>query len=246
MSKFNSFLTGRFKTTNKDKMNALVERSTSGNLSSFAGIFQIVPMSEKEESSLQQLLEKYQTEEASIKEDLHLLAAITSEVKAISSQAIILHGERIKRAQDLLKKYQDGAFSAWLLATYGNRQTPYNFLQYFELYRSLPSQLQSIISEMPRQAIYSLSSRSISQEEKEAFITGYQGENKTTLLERLRQNYPLSEKDKRNGNKSEQIIFLLKKALHLLQSKQSTPNSIERTEMIKLVDTLQSQLVQLE
>ena len=246
MSKFNSFLTGRFKTTNKDKMNALVERSTSGNLSSFAGIFQLVPISEKEESSLQQLLEKYQTEEASVIEDLRLLTAITSEVKAISSQAVILHGERIKRAQDLLKKYQDGAFSAWLLATYGNRQTPYNFLQYYELYRSLPNQLQGIISEMPRQAIYSLSSRSISQEEKEAFITAYQGENKTTLLEKLRQNYPLPEKDKRNGKKTEQIIYLLKKGLHLLQSKQGSPNSIERTEIKKLIDALQSQLAQME
>ena len=99
---------------------------------------------------------------------------------------------------------------------------------------------------MPRQAIYSLSSRSISQEEKEAFITAYQGENKTTLLEKLRQNYPLPEKDKRNGKKTEQIIYLLKKGLHLLQSKQGSPNSIERTEIKKLIDALQSQLAQME
>ena len=46
-----------------------------------------------------------------------------------------------KERKTILKNYRDGAFSAWLIATYGNRQTPYNFLQYYELYITLPEHL---------------------------------------------------------------------------------------------------------
>ena len=56
MSKFNSLLMGRFKTQKKDKMNELVERSQAGTLSSFAGVFQISPMSESEIATLETLL----------------------------------------------------------------------------------------------------------------------------------------------------------------------------------------------
>ena len=50
----------RFKSPKKEKMNELVERSHTGQLSSFAGVFQVSPISENEQASLQTLLEKYQ------------------------------------------------------------------------------------------------------------------------------------------------------------------------------------------
>jgi len=240
MSKFNSLLMGRFKAQKKEKMNELVERSASGSLSSFAGVFQVTPISEADAGSLETLLKKYKTEETNVSEDLKKLAMITSEVKAISNQAVILHGERIKRAQELLKKYQDGAFSAWLLKTYGNRQTPYNFLQYYELYSSLPQQTRSIIDEMPRQAIYSLSSRSIPQEQKVAFIENYKGETKSELLERLRESFPLPKKDKRNPNRVKAATDLLKRALKTIQDDLFHPTSQQKEEIQKILDEIQS------
>lgn len=229
---------GRFKTQKKEKMNELVQRSASGHLSSFAGVFQVTPISESETASLESLLKKYQTDDTNVSQDLAKLKAITSEVKAISNQAVILHGQRIKLAQELLKNYQDGAFSAWLLKTYGNRQTPYNFLQYFELYSTLPENLKGIIDEMPRQAIYSLSSRSIPQEEKVAFIENYQGETKTELLERLRDSFPLPPKDKRNSNKAKTATDLLKKALKTMQDDLFRPSARERKEIQKLLEEI--------
>ena len=181
-------------------MTELATRSAEGSSTPFEGVFHVAPISQGEKVSLQSILEKYQTDETNVPEDLKSLSALTSEVKAISNQAVILHGERIKKAQTLLRKYRDGAFSNWLLKTYGNRQTPYNFMQYFELYSSLPKKLQGIVDEMPRQAIYSLSSRAIPYEKKEAFVEEYQGESKTQLLEKLRKSYPLAKKDKRRLN----------------------------------------------
>lgn len=236
MSKFNSLLIGRFRNQpKKEKMNELVERSSSNHI---GGVFQILPISDQDKASLQTLLEKYQTDDVDITADLQSLSAITSEVKAISNQAVILHGERIKKAQQLLKKYRDGAFTNWLLKTYGNRQTPYNFMQYYELYQALPKNLQGIIDEMPRQAIYSLSSRPITQEKKEAFIEEYKGESKTELLEKLRKSFPLAKQDKRNPNKTKGVIDHLTLAAKGMKDEKFLPSEDEKKEIRKLVDEL--------
>src|SRR5689334_12362584 len=124
MTKVNHLLTERLKSAKEKftKMTNLVEMSSNGNLSSFAGVFRISPLSEKEKETLHALLDQYKNESQEIGEDLHSLLSLTAEVKAINNQAILLHGERIKQAQEILKNYRDGAFSAWLIATYGNRQ----------------------------------------------------------------------------------------------------------------------------
>ena len=233
----------RFKSPKKEKMNELVERSTRANISHFGGGFQVNPITEEEHLSLQNLLEKYQTENTDIHADLQSLSTITSEVKAISNQAVILHGERIKQAQHLFKKYRDGAFSTWLLKTYGNRQTPYNFMQYFELYTALPKKLQGVIDEMPRQAIYSLSSRSVPQERKEAFIESYQGETKSELLEKLRKAFPLAKQDRRNPNKTKNALDHLKYSLQAMQDSLFKPSLEEKSTLKQLINEIQSLLL---
>ena len=240
MSKLNTYLAKRFKTEKPEKMDALVKRSTSGDLSSFSGVFQITAVSEKESSDLKLLLEKYQTDQAQVLSDLHLLKTLTSEIKSINSQAIILHGLRIKKAKNLFKRYKEGAFSSWLIHTYGNRQTPYNFLLYYELYASLPSQLHAIVEEMPRQAIYSLSSRSISQKEKISFIKTYKGENKEEILEKLRKTFPLPSKDKRNSNKKEAITKPLKQALKRIKEEVFLLTQEDKEAIKKLLQEIES------
>lgn len=208
MAKVNDLLTSRFKkASNKlSKMTNLAEMSASGKLSSFSGVFRVTPLTENEEEHLRNILSEYSKKHLDISSDLKFLSEITSEVKAINNQAAILHGERIKRAQEILKKYLDGAFSAWLISTYGNRQTPYNFLQYYELYFSVPKILQDKVDSMPRQAIYTLATRNCPKEEKEEIIKNYHGESKKELLRMIREKFPLAQKDKRAPSISEQII----------------------------------------
>ena len=228
----------RFKSPKKEKISDLLRRSNMGQLSRL----QITPISDGDQASLQTLLEKYQTDSTDVSADLRSLTTITSEVKAISNQAVILHGERIKRAQQLFKSYREGAFSAWLLKTYGNRQTPYNFLQYFELYTALPKKLQGIIDEMPRQAIYSLSSRSAPQEKKEAFIENYQGETKSELLEKMRKAFPLAKQDRRNPNRARSAEENLKTALRAVQDDLFSPTEAERESLKAITRQIQSSL----
>lgn len=230
MTKMNSLLTQRLKaaTQKLSKMTSLAELSSSGSLSSFSGVFRVIPLNEKEEEKLEEILNAYKESEQEIKDDLKDLSSITSEVKAINNQAAILHGERIKKAQGILTKYRDGAFSAWLMAIYGNRQTPYNFLQYYELYLALPTQLHGKLDEMPRQAVYTLASRNASLEQKQEIIQNYSGEPKSEILSKIRKTFPLPESDQRAEDIAQQVISHLKRASALASDSRFRPTQKQK------------------
>lgn len=241
MAKMNELLASRFKKASEklSKMTGLAELSTSGKLSSFAGVFRVSALASSEQEQLRTLLSSYNDTQQEVEVDFAALMAITSEVKAINNQAAILHGERIKRAQEILKKYRDGAFSAWLMQTYGNRQTPYNFLQYYELYSSLPETLQPKIDEMPRQAVYTLASRSGSKEQKEEIIQNYSGQSKQELLTQIREIFPLSEDDRRGQDLAENAISQLQRLSMALKRGRFKPSGEQREKLKSLLSSLQ-------
>lgn len=245
MSKFNDLLNLRFKQkqTQQPKMTALVERSNNGDLSSFSGVFRVAQLNEKEKADIESILRNFRSHESDdVEPDLKALMTITSEVKAITNQAVILHGERIKRAQDILKKYREGAFTAWLFSTYGNRQTPYNFLQYYEFYTLLPQSLHPKLDQMPRQAVYSLASRTGSLEKKETIVKNYTGQAKEELLRLIRLEFPLPEDDKRVPQFTQNAIQFLKRAREMLKSPHCAPREEEKKQIQTLLNQLQSLL----
>jgi hypothetical protein len=242
MVKVNSLLAERLKvaTAKFSKMTNLVEQSSNGNLSSFSGVFRVSPLNDQEKETLLSLLNQYKNEEQEIHEDLFQLSALTAEVKAINNQAIMLHGERIKKAQTILKNYRDGAFSAWLIATYGNRQTPYNFLQYYELHTSLPETLHAKLDEMPRQAVYSLASRNGPQEQKESIIRNYNGQPKQELLKLIRNAFPLAENDRRAQDLSEVAASTLRRLHAQLSVEGFSPTVKQKAQLLQALKELKS------
>lgn len=244
MGKFNSLLSLRLKQKDKNsnKMTALAQRSNSGQLSGFSGVFRISELSDVEKEKIKDLLSDFGQETSDLDQDFQSLIALTSEVKAITNQAVILHGERIKKAQTILKSYKEGAFTAWLMATYGNRQTPYNFLQYYDFYTNTSPKLQPVIDSMPRQAIYTLASRPGDQEKKEEIIKNYKGETKQEVLTEIRKVFPLPEQDKRNPILAPQVINLLKKAYTLTKSVHYKPSDKEKAVIEHLFVKLQEKI----
>ena len=244
VNKVNKFLSDRLKKSDKNnKMSALATQSMDGNLTSFSGIFGFSELSTNEKEDLALLLKRFSTDSTELDQDLKSLITLTSEVKAINNQALILHGERIKAAQTILKQYKEGAFTNWLINTYGNRQTPYNFLQYYEFYLSLPQTLRPLLEMMPKQAIYTLASRDGSAEEKQYIIQNYQGETKRELIQIIRETFPLKEKDKRSKsvalgliNGFEKLRVTIKSNLHLLSEKQKTTLKNLLKEILSLLD----------
>ncbi len=224
------------------KMNSLAERSNTGQLSSFAGVFKLIPLQNAEVEQLKELVETYKEGMADTEHDLEELLSITSEVKAINSQAIILHGERIQRAQQLLKNYKDGAFSTWLIYAYGNRQTPYNFLQYYESYKTVSQPLKERLSDLPRQAIYTLATRQGDLMLKEELIRSYQGESKEVFLERIRNAFPLSLEDRRRVTVADQIAISLERLVLKAKNSPLKLSQIEKKRLFTLIDDLEKTL----
>lgn len=233
MTKVNDLLAGRFKKGAKQpsKMTDLAELSTSGKLSSFAGVFRVAKLSASEEKQLKTILDNHAREDSDTSEDLKFLSAITSEVKAINNQGAILHGQRIKQVQEVLKTYRDGAFSAWLKAAYGNRQTPYNFLQYYEFYSQMPRELQQKVDMMPRQAIYSLATRACDAREKTKIVESYKGESKQELLALIRERFPLAEKDKRAPNRYRGVLSSITQLKSQIAHPSFRPSPRQRKEL---------------
>lgn len=235
MAKVNNFLTERLKKAQEklSKMTHLAELSSSGGLSSFSGVFKVQKLSDQEQNHLRNILHDFGEENYEIESDLSELMAITSEVKAISNQAAILHGERIKKAQSILKNYKDGAFSAWLMITYGNRQTPYNFLQYYELQLALPHLLHEKLDSMPRQVVYALAAREGDLKLKQDIINSYEGQSKQELLAVIRKTFPLSIRDKRAQNLKAVTVASLRRIRHSLEAAGFSPSDEDKKEIIK-------------
>ena len=241
MAKLSSILQQRFRKKEKPKMTELAEKTTGGQLSVFSGVFGVSQLGEKEQNELVELLNKFSPEEKmDHATDLKALLAITSEVKAINNQAAILHGERIKQAQVILKKYRDGAFSAWLLATYGNRQTPYNFLQYFEFHSKIPKTLHPQIEAMPRQAVYTLASRDGAFSKKEEVVRDYQGETKQEMISKIRSLFPLDENDRRRENMGESTIKNLERLVTTFEQAPVKMTKAQKISMRQLIKKLSS------
>lgn len=204
------------------KMQEMAERSAAGDLTSFSGVFSQVELTELQKNSIEALLKSYAAEKANIAADYHMLLSLTGEIKAIDNQALLLHGERIAKAQNILMPYKEGAFTAWLKVAYGNRQTPYNFLHYYFFHEQISKELKARLSLMPRQAVYTLASREGPIKQKEAFIANYAGETKEELLKAIRRTFPLVEKDKRARDVTAQLIKTFEKITlevqeHILQ-----------------------------
>lgn len=240
MAKVNSILDQRMKKpSDMSKMAAMAKQSATGNLTSFSGVFSIVELSDKEKEALAELLKHYANKEQEISGDLNLLISLTSEVKAINNQAALLHGERIKKAHQILTRYQDGAFTAWLIATYGNRQTPYNLMQYFEFCEIMPKQLRSKIELMPRQAVYVLASREGSLVKKQEIVENYQGETKTEMLSLIRQIFPLDQMDKRQQKLGKGLVQSLHRLYQQLKANPELLNAMQKKQAFTLLQQMQ-------
>jgi hypothetical protein len=240
MATINSILTQRMKKpSNVSKMAAMAQQSATGNLTSFAGIFSVAELTPQEKEGLGHLLRQYSTDDQEIGEDLDKLISLTSEVKAINNQAALLHGERIKKAHGLLKRYREGAFTAWLMATYGNRQTPYNLMQYYEFCEAMPKQLRPQIEWMPRQAVYVLASREGSLKKKQEIVENYQGETKQEVIAWIRQVFPLDHEDQRQQKSGKSLIHGLQRLYQQLTQAPHKMSRAEKNQVLTLLKNMQ-------
>ncbi len=237
MKKLNISISEEINKKNNTQMKLISERDVPLNF------FKISQLDINEKNILEEILLRNAQKNVDISIDLKELTKITGEVKSITSQAILLHAQMIKKTQSLLKNYNDNAFTSWLIHTYGNRQTPYNFLQYYELYNNLQdTPLKEKLHAMPKQAAYALASRVGTIEKKQNFILKCSGESKNSILSKLRGEFPLTQRDKRKQNFSEKIITSLTGILQEIDIKNWKPSKYEVKTIEELIKKLTSLL----
>lgn len=201
-----------------------------------------IDLSEVEKQTIQKILvDDYQPgtiSENLVLEHIERLSNITKQIKSISAQSVLLHGERIKQAQELLSNYREGAFTKWLMSTYGNRQTPYSMLRYYEFYQSAPKETQSMIESAPKKAVYLLASREGDKSKKLELIQKHGTSKQSDLLLLIQSTFPIDETDKRKPLNTSTIESMSKLCLKL-ESRAKYLSDDDRIDIGKLIQRLQ-------
>jgi len=228
-------------------------KSDSGFVESFESVSPIqipsiaipinVKLTEKEEREIQKILvEDYlpseMVSESLVAQHVTELTSITKQIKSISAQSILLHGDRIQQAQKLLSNYREGAFTKWLMSTYGNRQTPYSMLRYYEFYQSATKEARLMIEAAPKKAVYLLASREGDKNKKLELIQKHGLSSQSDLILLIRATFPTHETDRRQPLNTSTIESMSKLCLKLENSSKHLSDE-DRIEIEKLILRLQ-------
>lgn len=178
-----------------------VSSESTGPMSSFRSLFAVKELSREERELIGKLLEAhvFSDNEKRFEQDLRDLTQITAELKSIEKQAVVLVGERIAKAREILKHYGDKqTFTQWLDTTFQSRKTAYNALAFYDLYQELSTEdLREQFKKMPMKASYILASRQGALDVKEGVIKSYSGESQQETIEAIQEKLPLDQGDKR-------------------------------------------------
>ncbi|MES2199124.1 MAG: CT583 family protein [Chlamydiota bacterium] len=145
-------------------------------------------------------------------EDMTALATVTKELKAINRQNIVLLGERISKAREILR-YSEKGFKQWLHLVFGSHSTGYNYLNYFELHNSLPKEhLKNKLEEMPAKAAYVLASKDASIDQKVDIIETHYTEQAKNIISHVKATLS-SDEDKNLINPIDKLLDTLEKTV---------------------------------
>lgn len=199
----------------------------------FNSIFEIQPLDEKTlhaiDRLMYELVKPENANEEQVRNDLAQLKTITLEVKAIEKQGVLLIGERLFKAREILGKYGRGieSFTAWLNITFKHRSTAYNVLSYYELYKMLPNpELQKKLKEMPHKAAYVLASRKGEIEQKVEIVEKCHEMRADDIIAIIQDKFPILVKNEKKASIPDVLIDTIRTSLRkLLNRKRSLKDS---------------------
>jgi len=171
----------------------------------FNSVFKVGKLPEEEEIFIQELLrENFKAcesqegaEEEKLVADCKRICELTTEIKSIQRQSIVLLGERIEQARNILKSYKDRTFTLWLIATVKSKQTGYNLLSYYQFYQSLPVDLKESFKKIPQKAAYVLANRKGGEQEKFKIVEECHSIPPKEIIKIVQDTFPISSKDRR-------------------------------------------------
>jgi hypothetical protein len=231
---------------NKNNTQVVVHPTPANALRS---IFDIQKLEESEDIQLQKLLAEEvrpgMRSEEQLAQDLDMLRRLTAEVKSISKQGILLIGERVHQARELLKNYGDGkkSLNRWIQLAFSNsRRTAFNALSYFEFHYSLPDEgLRTMLKRMPNKAAYVLASREGSLEAKAEIIREYHQQKAEEIIPVIQDKLPATQdKKKLSRDASSQLILRMMAMSKRLASRRNYLTALNKAEVEEVIQVLKS------
>ena len=214
---------------------------------SFRALFDMQEENPQEAANLKSVLEEAMLEDRAadvVHQDITQLLQLSSELKAIGKQAILLIGERVLAAKAILKQYGKGkvAFSAWLDVTFVSRKTAYNALNYYEFYHALPTEeFRNAFKKMPLKASYILASRTGDWKTKLQLIDNYSNEKQEEFVRQIQSQLPLKSQDARTtGNTTDNLLTQLLKYATLLEKEGSPLTLHQKVQIEELLQILKN------
>lgn len=245
MSKLDNKATALFERNSQSGFVEAFEKREIPDSPNFRQEFVAAPLSQEDDSAIQLLLfEQFipESEEPLTAGDYKSLYVLTQQIRAIDRQSILLHGERIQTAQEVLKKYREGTFTSWLKLTYGNRQTPYRMLRFYELFQRLERRDQPLLEHMPKKVAYALAMREGDLSKKVEIIREHHRDEPSQILQVIQAVLPLSEGDRRIKRTShdEAILKILEKGIRTLKKRKEVLPEIVKARLNALKEEIQA------
>jgi hypothetical protein len=192
----------------------------------FTSIFETALLDEKTTNAIDRLMvdlvNPETADEEQIRKDAIQLKNITVEVRAIEKQGILLVGERLCKAREILVKYgrSNDGFLSWLKIAFKQFSTAYNAISYYELYKALPKpDLQARLKEMPNKAAYVLASRKGPIEEKAEIIEKYSDLRADEIITIVQDKFPTFSKRESKKSTAQALILSVRVGLKKLLTK---------------------------
>lgn len=204
-------------------------------MNSFRSLFEIETLTGEEIDQLKEMIPTI------VEGDLKELSQITSEVRSIQKQGIILVGERVQKVKNIFQKYPvfEKLFTKWVSFAFGSIKTAYNALSFYELYQQLPDdQLKQKFKSMPAKTSYILASRKGEIDDKISIIEAYDGQTHDEVFETIQEKFPLQESDKRKSDHQDRIIKKIANMTNYLTRSDKKFNKTNQEMVLRIIEQL--------
>lgn len=174
------------------------------------------------------------------------LKTITAQIKGIQKQGILLIGEKIFEARNLINQNTtlNTTFSDWISVAFKTKSSAYNALAYYEFYKNLPTnESRLVFQSIPYKAAYVLSSRRVCIEDKCKALANLKGLSNVEAISFIDRVFPKKNRKSSSFLNDQHLVdVILNKMSYLasLLSTFSTFDDSQRKELNKIVRLLSS------
>lgn len=149
-------------------------------------------LTEKETNQLEELFKQSNLRKDFI-ENISAIKLLTSQIKSIQKQHVLLVGEKIFKVREILRQMggEKTTFSSWINLVFSTKSSAYNALAYYEFFINLPNdQAKQLFQAIPHKAAYVLAARKGDVDRKVTVLKQISGKNNQDAIRIVNTHFP--------------------------------------------------------